>query len=160
MLAQALGLIALSRLRSKVGDDLVDSDHICASHLTSSVSRCARLGRLNERISRPWSRPPLFLNLNASRVNAFDWYIMISQVPTAHTAEEKADHQQLEDTLAAVKDFAAVSRVGAGLRFPAASSHWGCDRSPQNGPRRAEFVIFNYFLINFNAFLIHFNMEL
>ncbi len=35
---------------------------------------------------------------------------MISQVPSAHTVEEKVDHQQLEDTLAPVKDFAAVSR--------------------------------------------------
>jgi hypothetical protein len=65
------------------------------------VSRCAR--RLNERSSRPWSRPPLFLN--ASRVNAFD------QPGAVCTVEEKVDHQQLEDTLAPVTDFAAVSRV-------------------------------------------------
>ena len=55
------------------------------------------------RSSRPWSRPPLFLN--ASRVNAFD------QPGAVCIVEEKVDHQQLEDTLAPVKDFAAVSRV-------------------------------------------------
>ena len=55
------------------------------------------------RSSRPWSRPPLFLN--ASRVNAFD------QPGAVCTVEEKVDHQQLEDTLAPVTDFAAVSRV-------------------------------------------------